>query len=334
MPEPFERLRELQTKSFPPGRLVGAGLFLALLAVAGTTVFYTVPAESEGVVLRFGRFVDTVPSGLHFKIPFGVDSVEIVPVKRQLKQEFGFGTRGASNPWQATGREEWGDEKAMVTGDLNAAVVEWVVQYRIEKPENYLFKVRNADATLRDASESVMREVVGDRTVDEVITVGRQEIEDQALLRLQELVGTYKMGIKIDQVQLKNVNPPERVQDSFNEVNQAQQERERAINIANGEYNKAVPRARGEAEQRISAAEGYAKKRVNEAQGDVAAFEALLTEYVKAPEVTRRRLYLETMAEVLPRVRGKVIIDESLEGGILPLLNLDQTDALPMKGEL
>jgi len=334
MPEPFERLRGLQTKSSAPGRLVGAGLLLALLALAGVTVFYTVPAESEGVVLRFGRFVGTVPSGLHFKIPFGVDSVEIVPVKRQLKQEFGFGSRGATNPWQSTPRDEWGDEKAMVTGDLNAAVVEWVVQYRIETPENYLFKVRNADATLRDASESVMREVVGDRTVDEVITVGRQEIEDQALLRLQELVATYKMGIRIDQVQLKNVNPPERVQASFNEVNQAQQERERAINIANGEYNKAVPRARGEAEQRISAAEGYAKKRVNEAQGDVAAFNALLTEYVKAPEVTRQRLYLETMAEVLPRVRGKVIIEGGLESGILPLLNLDPIGGLPAKGEL
>ncbi len=312
-------------RKFPPAKLIGIGVAALLLAIAWTAI-YTVPAESEGVVLRFGRFIDTAPSGLHFKMPLGVDRVVIVPVKRQLKQEFGFGTPDRSNPWQASGRSEWGDEKAMVSGDLNAALVEWVVQYRIERPDRYLFRVRNADATLRDASESVMREVVGDRTVDEVITVGRQEIEVEALQRLQSLVKSYEMGIKIDQVQLKNVNPPERVQASFNEVNQAQQERERMINIANGEYNKAIPRARGEADQEISAAEGYAKKRINEAEGDVAAFNAQLAEYVKAPEVTRRRLYLETMAEVLSQVRSKVILDDSVAGGLLPLLNLGELE--------
>jgi len=283
---------------------------------------YTVPAESEGVVLRFGRFIGTRPPGLHFKIPLGVDYVTTVPVKRQLKQEFGFGTPGATNKYQTTGQREWPDEKAMVTGDLNAALVEWVIQYRIEQPDKYLFRVRNADDTLRDASESVMREVVGDRTVDEVITIGRQEIEDQALVKLQELVVAYDMGIRIDQVQLKNVNPPERVQASFNEVNQAQQEKERSINVANGEYNKSIPRARGQAEQAISTAEGYAKRRINEAEGDVAAFNAQLEEYVKAPEVTRQRIYLETMKDVLPRVRGKVILEESVANGALPLLDL------------
>jgi membrane protease subunit HflK len=210
----------------------------------------------------------------------------------------------------------------MVTGDLNAALVEWVIQYRIESPRAYLFNVRHADMTLRDASESVMREVVGDRTVDEVITIGRQEIETEALVRLQELVGSYEMGLKIDQVQLKDVNPPQRVQASFNEVNQAQQEKERAINIANGEYNKSIPRARGQAEQVISAAEGYASRRINEAEGDVAAFEALFAEYMNAPAITRERMYLETMAEVLPRVQSKTIIDAEVQG-ILPLLNLD-----------
>ena len=304
-----------------PG-VVGIFLGLLFLALCAWSAVYTVPAESEGVVLRFGRFLDTVPSGLHFRLPLGIDSVEIVPVKRQLKQEFGFGTSGATNETQHSNQREWGDEKAMVTGDLNAALVEWVVQYRIVEPDRYLFRVRGAGWTLRDASESVMREVVGDRTVDEVITIGRQEIEVEALLRLQELVHSYGMGLKIDQVQLKNVNPPERVQASFNEVNQAQQERERSINIANGEYNKAVPRARGEADQVISAAEGYAKKRVNEAEGDVAAFNALLAEYVKAPEVTRRRLYLETMTEVLPRVKSKVILDREAGAGLLPLFDL------------
>lgn len=286
------------------------------------TGFYTVPAESEGVVLRLGRFSHVVPSGLHFKLPLGIDSAEIVPVKRQLKVEFGFGTANATAPSQAGPETEFSEVKAMVTGDLNAAMVEWVIQYRIDRADHYLFNVRNPDETLRDASESVMREVVGDRTVDEVITIGRQEVEDEALQKLRTLVASYRMGLKVDQVQLKNVNPPEKVQASFNEVNQAQQERERAINIANGEYNKEVPRARGRAAQTIRAAEGYAQQRVNEAQGEVAAFNALLAEYNKAPEVTRRRLYLETMAEVLPKVKNKVVVSDEVKG-VLPLLNLN-----------
>jgi membrane protease subunit HflK len=308
-------------------RLIVGGVVVLVLLAAVSSGIYTVPAESEGVVLRLGALQATVPSGLHYKLPFGIDRVDIVPVKRQLKQEFGFGTADASNPYQSSDRREWDSEKAMVTGDLNAALVEWVVQYRIERPDLYLFKVRNADATLRDASESVMREVVGDRTVDEVITIGRQEIEVEALAKLQALAAEYEMGIRIDQVQLKNVNPPTRVQASFNEVNQSQQERERAINIANGEYNKSIPKARGEAAQRILAAEGYAKKRINEAEGDVSAFEALLLEYVQAPEVTRQRMYLETMAEVLPRAGKKVIVSDDLSG-VLPLLDLGQAAGL------
>jgi len=302
-------------------------LIVALVLVAWSA-FYTVPAESEGVVQRFGRFSHVVPSGLHFKLPLGIDTVAVVPVKRQLKQEFGFGTPGAGNALQSSPEAEWIEEKSMVTGDLNAALVEWIIQYRIDRPDNYLFNVRNADATLRAASENVMREVVGDRTVDEVITIGRQEIEDQALQKLQELARGYAMGIKIDQVQLKNVNPPIKVQVSFNEVNQAQQEKESAINIAYGEYNKSIPRARGRADQTIRAAEGYAKKRVTEAEGDVSKFNALLAEYVKAPEVTRRRIYLETMAEILPRVKSKVIVADSVKG-LLPFLNVRGAVGLP-----
>lgn len=312
-----------------PGWLRRLVVSIVVVALAFTS-FFTVPAEAEGVVVRLGRFSHVVPAGLHFKLPVGIDEVTVVPVKRQLKQEFGFGTQDATNPWQAAPNSEWGVEKAMVTGDLNAALVEWIIQYRIERPERYLFHVRHPDATLRDASESVMREVVGDRTVDEVITIGRQEIESEALLKLQALVKYYEMGLKIDQVQLKNVNPPERVQDSFNEVNQAQQERERAINVANGEYNKSIPRARGRAQQAISEAEGYAKKRINEAEGDVAAFDALLVEYVKAPEVTRQRLYLETMGGVLANVKNKVILAEQVKG-LLPFLNLRDGD-VPVKG--
>ncbi|HEX2671096.1 MAG TPA: FtsH protease activity modulator HflK [Polyangiaceae bacterium] len=309
----------VRTWSIP--RLVGAMLLIGVGAIALWMTVYTVPAESDGVVLRFGRFSHIVPPGLHFKVPLGVDDVNIVPVKRQLKQEFGFGTDSSTNPHQASPESSWLGEKTMVTGDLNVALVEWVVQYRIERADQYLFNVRNADATLRAASENVMREVVGDRTVDEVITIGRQEIENEALQRLQALVVSYTMGIKIDQVQLKNVNPPDKVQASFNEVNQAQQEKESAINVANGEYNKSIPRARGMADQTVRAAEGYAKKRINEAEGDVSKFSALLAEYSKAPEVTRRRIYLETMAATLPKVKRKVIIGDDAKG-VLPLLNL------------
>lgn len=301
------------------------GVIIALLALYGIfTCFYTVPTEAQAVLLRFGKPIKTVDPGLHFKIPYGVDQRLLVEVRRQLKQEFGFGTSGATNPWQSSDNYEQDAEKSMVTGDLNAALVEWVVQYRISDPQQYLFEVREADATLRYLSESVMREVVGDRTVDEVITIGRQEIETLAATKLQEAVGSYTMGLKIDQVQLKNVNPPQRVQASFNEVNQAQQEKERAINIANGEYNKEVPRARGEADRMISAADGYAMKRVNEAEGDVAAFEALLTEYTRAPAITRQRIYLETMSQILPNVGKTVIIDEEAKG-LLPLLNLNES---------
>lgn len=302
-------------------RTITTGLLVLGALFFVWTGFYTVPAESEGVVLRLGRFSRTVPSGLHFKLPLGIDIARVVPVKRQLKAEFGFGAESASSPSQVGPQNEWVEVKSMVTGDLNAVLVEWVIQYRIEQPDQYLFNVRDPDETLRDASESVMREVVGDRTVDEVITVGRQEVEDEALQKLRELVTSYRMGIKVDQVQLKNVNPPEKVQASFNEVNQAQQERERAINVANGEYNKEVPRARGRAAQSIRAAEGYAKQRINEAEGEVAAFNALLAEYNKAPEVTRRRLYLETMAEIMPKVKNKVIVSDDVKG-LLPLLNL------------
>jgi membrane protease subunit HflK len=303
-------------------RLVTTGLLIIGALIFLWTGFYTVPAEAEGVLLRFGRFSRVVPPGLHFKLPLGIDIARIVPVKRQLKVEFGFGTDSGSSTSQVGPETEWLEVKSMVTGDLNAVLVEWVIQYRIESPDHYLFNVRNPDETLRDAAESVMREVVGDRTVDEVITIGRQEVEDEALQKLRALVTSYQMGIKVDQVQLKNVNPPEKVQASFNEVNQAQQERERAINVANGEYNKEVPRARGRAAQSIRAAEGYSKQRVNEAEGEVTAFNALLAEYNKAPEVTRRRLYLETMSEILPRVKNKVVVGEDVKG-LLPMLNLN-----------
>jgi membrane protease subunit HflK len=293
---------------------------LALVAVGLWTGSYTVPSDSVAVVQRFGKYLEEVPPGLHFKLPLGIDAATIVPVKRQLKQEFGFATPGASDLYQIPRDSK--QETQMVTGDLNAALVEWVVQYRISDPTKFLFDVREPRLILRDVSESVMREVVGDRSVDEVITIGRHEIEAEALTKMQALATKYALGTSIDQVQLKNINPPEPVQASFNEVNQAQQEKEKLINEARRDYNKVIPLADGEKDQRIREADGYRLKRINEAQGDAARFTALLAEYVKAPVVTRRRIYIETLQDVMPSVRSKIIVDERTRS-ILPFLNLD-----------
>jgi modulator of FtsH protease HflK len=300
---------------------------LALLLVYGLlTAFYTVSPESVAVVQRLGRYTHTANPGLHFKLPFGIDQATIVPVRRQLKLEFGFGSpEYATNPDQTGERPEL--ERDMVTGDLNAAQVEWILQFSISAPRDYLFNMRNPGDTLRDLTESVMREVVGDRTVDEVLTVGRTEIETEALLRLKAVLEPLNMGVSAEQIQLKNVNPPGPVQRSFDEVNRAQQEREQVINEANGEYNRVIPKARGTAEQRVSAAEGYAVQRINQAEGDVTRFKQLLAEFEKAPAITRQRIYLETMNEVLPKLGPKIILDEDARQ-FLPLLNL-QTPGTP-----
>ena len=310
-------LRNLRLSPPPRFWLLLLGL-IPLIAL--WTSLFTVRSDSVAVIQRFGKYVQEVPPGLHLKIPFGVDVVTVLPVKRQLKLEFGFATPGASDPYQVPSDPE--KETQMVTGDLNAALVEWVVQYRIAEPLKFLFQIRDPRMTLRDVSESVMREVVGDRTVDEVLTIGRQEIEVGALAQMQSLAAKYELGISIDQVQLKNVNPPRPVQESFNEVNQAQQEKEKLINEARREYNRIIPLAEGERDQRIREAEGYRLKRVNEAEGDVARFNAVLAEYLKAPEVTKRRIYLETLQQVLPLLRSKIILDEK-GAQILPLLQLN-----------
>ena len=298
-----------------------APVILVLLGITAWSSWYTVPSDSVAILQRFGKLQSEVPPGLHFKIPLGVDVATILPVKRQLKQEFGFGTAGATNVDQYSDTPE--EESPMVTGDLNVGLVEWVVQFRISEPTQYLFAVREPGATLRDVSESVMREVVGDRTVDEVLTIGRQEIETEALLKMQQLATRYTMGVSIDQVQLKNINPPAPVQESFNEVNQAQQEKEKLINEARRDYNKVIPLAEGEKDQRIREAEGYRLKRINEAEGDVSRFNAVFTEYQKAPDITQRRLYLETMQAILPGIQNKTVVDEDMKN-LLPLLNLNQ----------
>ena len=294
----------------------------ALLLLIGLfTTYYTVPPDSVGVLLRFGRYSSTEEPGLHFKLPFGVDELIVVPVKRQLKLEFGFETPGYTNDDQVDFdyEVEAEAEKSMVTGDLNSVVVEWIVQYHVADARQYCFHVRDPGQTLRDLGEAVMREVIGDRTVDEVITTGRQDIETSSLERLRKFATEYQLGVAIDQLQLKNVNPPAAVQASFNDVNKAQQDKESMINVANGEYNKVVPRARGVAEQMKSEAEGYQMKRVNEALGDVASFKAQLEQYSNSPVVTRTRLYLETMKEVLPSLAGKWIVDKGVTQ-LLPML--------------
>jgi modulator of FtsH protease HflK len=299
-------------------------IVVAVLAlVVAFSAFYTVEPEEVGVVMRFGRFVNTTEPGLHFKLPFGIDRVFKVPVQRQLKQEFGFRTVRAAVRSEFRKVE---NESNMLTGDLNAAIVEWVVQYRVDDPYDFLFRVREVEKTLGDLSEAVMRQVVGDRTVDEVLTVGRQEVADLVESKLQELCTQYEMGIKIEQVVLQDVTPPDPVKPSFNAVNQAEQERETLINQAQSNYNKVIFRAQGEAKETVEKAEGYAIDRVNRAEGEANRFKALYGEYRKAPEVTRKRMYLETMNDVLPKMGSKIIVDDDLKG-ILPLLNLQNTPA-------
>jgi len=309
--------------SFNP-RLILTGVIGLFLAVGVFSGVYQVPAESVAVVQRFGGYLKTETPGLHFKLPWGIDQITLVEILRQQKLEFGFGTQGATNPYQYTDYRDQEGEKTMVTGDLNTALVEWVVQYHISDPVAYVFNFREPLPTLRDLSQAVMREVVGDRTVDEVLTIGRQEMEAKCAERLRELVAALNMGVHIDQIQLGNINPPADVQASFSDVNRAKQEKESAINTASGNYNQIIPKARGEAEQKIKGAEGYAAKRVNEAEGDAARFNSVLAEYVKAPEVTKKRLYLETMGEVLSQVPGKVILDDKASS-FLPLMNLRPT---------
>jgi modulator of FtsH protease HflK len=296
------------------GRVIAVILGLALLF----TTWFTVEPEEAGIVLRFGRFVRQVPSGLHLKLPAPIETVVKVPVERQLKEEFGFRTVEAGVRTTYS-KESLEVESLMLTGDLNVAVVEWTAQFRVRDPYKYLFKVRNVRTTFRDMNETVMREVIGDRSVNEVLTVGRQEIAAEVEQRLQTLCDQYETGIKVEQIVLQDVNPPDAVKPSFNEVNQAQQEREKLINQARADYNQIIPRAKGQAQQAIEQAQGFATDRVNRARGDAELFIQVHGAFQRAPEVTRRRMYLETMAEIYPRVKKKFVIDDKLRG-VLPLL--------------
>jgi membrane protease subunit HflK len=291
---------------------------LLATAIALLRGFTSIPANSVGVKTRFGAFSGLVNPGLAYAIPF-VDEIAVLPTQRLLKLEFGFASPGATNIYQ--GDRDTADTETMITGDLNTALVPWVVQYRISDPRLYLFGAREPEQTLRDLSESVMREVIGDRTVDEVLTIGRHDIETSALQRLADLCSQFAIGIQIQQVQLTTVRPPPVVQAAFNEVNQAQQEKQTAINQAWASYNDAVPNAAGQAKERTKQAEAYAFRRINQSKGDAEKFGLLVAEYHKAPEITRRRLYLEAMEQILPKLQRKVIIDESVKG-VLQTLSL------------
>jgi len=305
----------------PRGAIRWALLGLLALIFVWTS-YYQIEPDQVGVVQRFGKHVRTTDPGPHLKWPFGVEIVTKVPVQRTLKLEFGFRTSrpGIRSEFeQPTAKTK--AESIMLTGDLNVAVVEWVVQYKIKDAKKFLFDVRDVEGTFRDMAQATMRQVVGDRSVDEVLTTGREQIAQEALEQLKGLCKRYEIGIDVQLIALQDINPPDPVKPAFNEVNQAIQEKERAINDAWAEYNKAVPRAKGEAEQAVRSAEGYALERVNNAEGDAKRFASVQAEYAKAPGVTRKRLYLETMATLLPKLGRKLLVDEKARG-ILPLLQL------------
>lgn len=305
------------------GKLIRNVAIAVIVLIGLLSSVYTVATEEEGVVLRFGEYVETRQPGLNFIMPFGIDQMIKVPVKRQLKEEFGFRTEEAAVRSRYSSSRAFDAEAEMLSGDLNAVQVEWVAQYTINDPFKYLFKVRNVQSTFRFINEAVMREIVGDQSFDEVITIGRNRIGLEAKERIQDLCDQYETGIKVDQIILQDVNPPEPVKPSFNQVNEAEQRKNELINQAESEYNKVIPKAEGEAKRLIEEARGYAIARINNAQGEAQRFIDLYNEFRKAREVTRQRLYLETMQDILNKSGKKIILDENVKG-LYPLLNLNQ----------
>lgn len=296
-------------------------LYAALALIAGVFIyssFYTVQPDEEAVVLRFGKYSETTQPGLHFKLPFGIDQAIKVKTKLILQEEFGFRTSGISGKRTSYGQAENDGESLMLTGDLNVADVEWITQFQIAEPQKFLFHTRDPIQNIRDISEAIMRRVVGDRLVNDVLTVGRNEIAAEAKKLTQEIIDKYDMGIRIVAIKLQDVNPPEPVKPSFNEVNEAKQEQEQAINQAEKYYNKMVPEARGKAEQQIAQAEGFAAEIVNRATGDAERFKSMLAAYQKAPQITRERMYIETMEKILKRLDTITVVDPEIKG-LLPV---------------
>ena len=300
------------------------GFWIIIIAIVifylGFSIFYTVGVDEVGIVQRFGRYVRTTSPGLNFKLPRGIEKVTKVKVRYVYKEEFGFRTIKAGVRTRYASGSAYLSESLMLTGDLNVALVPWIVQYRVKDPYKYLFKVRDVRATLRDLTESTMRLVVGDRSINEVISK-REEIAIQAEELLQKELDEAETGINVTTIEMKKTNVPEPVQPSFNEVNQAVQEKEKMIYQAREAYNKVIPAARGDAEKTVKEAEGYALDRVNRAKGDASRFLALYKEYSKAEDVTRRRMYLEALKDIFPKLGSTYIID-SEQKNFLPLLNL------------
>ena len=295
------------------------------VVIAAIGTIYSIGPDEVGIVQRFGRYYETTSPGLHTKLPFGIDKVTHVKVQRIFKEEFGTRTIAAGiKTTYSSG--SYSDESIMLTGDLNILDVRWIVQFRIDNPVKMLFATRSPVTNLRNVAEIVMRRLVGNYTVDEVLTTKREEIDAEAQVDMQKLLDKYDTGLKIITVKLLDVNPPDKVKPAFNEVNEAKQEKEQAINQAWEAYNKVVPKARGEAERTIREAEGYSLDKINRAKGDANRFLAVLSEYRKAPEVTKDRIYIETMAEVVPKARQKYIMD-SKGSSILPLLNLGRKNS-------
>jgi len=318
MGEVFNKIKGVRGR-FPALWLIVIVLFLIYL---GSSCFYTVAVDEVGIVQRFGKYDRTTTQGLNFKLPSGIEKATNVKVTFVFKEEFGFRTsttKPDSRSRFATG-DAYLQESLMLTGDLNVAVVPWIVQYRIRDPYAYLFKVKDSRGTLRDLSEAAMRLVVGDRSINEVISK-REEIAAQAQTLLQKELDEAETGIGVSTIEMKRTNVPEAVQPSFNEVNQAVQEKEKMIYQAREEYNKRIPQARGSAEKTIREAEGYALQRINRAKGDASRFLSLYEEYAKAQDVTRRRMYLEAIREILPKMGDKYIVDAE-QRNLLPLLNL------------
>ena len=303
------------------------GLWLIIIAIlvfyVGSSTIYTVAVDEVGIVQRFGQYVRTTPPGLNFKLPRGIEKVTKVKVRYVYKEEFGFRTIQAGVRTRYASGSAYLSESLMLTGDLNVAVVPWIVQFRIKEPYKYLFKVRDVRTTLRDLSEATMRLVVGDRSINEVISK-REEIAAQAEELLQKELDEAETGINVTTIEMKKTNVPESVQPSFNEVNQAVQEKEKMIYQAREQYNKLIPQARGKAEKTVKEAEGYAVDRVNRSKGDAARFLAQYEEYAKAQDVTKRRLYLEALSSIFPKLGSKYIVDAE-QKNLLPLLNLGQS---------
>jgi len=302
-----------------------AALIVLVVAIGALTMVYTVQPEERAVVKRFGAVIKTTDPGLHFKLPFGIDHIQRVATERVLKEEFGFRTAAAGEPTRYAQRS-FPDESLMLSGDLNIIDVEWVVQYRIGDPIRFLYNMREPTRTLRDISESVMRRVVGNHLGSEVLTTARVKIANTAREEIQAAMELYETGIHIITVELQNVVPPTAVQPAFNAVNEARQEQERMINEATRQANEAIPRARGEASRTIAEAQGYAAERTNQALGEAARFSSILAEYQAAPEVTRRRMYLEALSEVLPQI-GSVLVIQEGQSAPVPLLHLREGQA-------